>query len=74
MDNILGQLHGGKWFSKIDFQTSYHQICINEYKIAKTSSQISYGHYEFVVLPFGLTNAHATSMTMMHDVLINFWI
>ena len=38
----------------------------------KTAFQTRYGHFEFMVVPFGLTNALATFMTLMHDIFHEF--
>lgn len=54
--------------SKIDLGLGYHQIKIKEEEIAKTAFRTLYGHYEFVVLPFGLTNSPATFMCLMNII------
>eukprot|EP00253_Pinus_taeda_P029138 PITA_29138 len=54
--------------SRTPYSTSYHQIWIKEEDIAKTAFRTRYGHYEFVVLPFGLTNALATFMCLMNNI------
>ena len=61
-------MKGAKVFSKIDLRLGYHQLWIKDENIAKTTFRTWYGHYEFVVFSFGLTNALAKFMNLMNSV------
>ena len=59
-------------FSKIDLRSGYWQVPLRKEDIPKTAFKTRWGLYEFLVVPFGVTNAPAQFMNMMNDVLADF--
>jgi hypothetical protein len=68
IDDLFDQLKDVKIFSKIDLRLGYHHVKIKEEYINNTTFRIRYGHYEFTVVPFGLSNAPVVFMFLMHGV------
>ena len=65
VDELFDQLQGARYFSKIDLRTGYWQIRMAADAVEKTAFTSRHGHFEWLVLPMGLTNAPAEFMALM---------
>ena len=68
IDDLFDQLRGARVYSKIDLCTSNHQLRVREADIPKMTFRMQYGHFEFTVMSFKLTNTPVAFMDLMHRV------
>ena len=66
--DLFDQLRVARVYSKIDLLTGYYQLRVKETDIPKKAFRTCYGHFEFTVMPFGVTNASTSFMGLMHRV------
>ena len=68
IDELFDQLQGSRVYSKIDLRSGYHQLRVQKSDVPKTSFRTRYEHYEFLVIPFCLSNAPVAFMDLMNRV------
>jgi len=72
IEEIIEELAGSSYFTKLDMKSGYHQVRMKQEDEYKTAFKTHHGHYQFKVMPFGLTNAPATFQCIMNEVLAPF--
>jgi hypothetical protein len=72
IDDLLDEFSCSQYFTKLDLCFGYHQLCMKDEDIPKNAFLTHEGHYEFLVIPFGLCNSPSTFQSLMNHVFYPF--
>lgn len=70
VEELMDELASGEVFLKLDLWFGYHQVRINPFDVEKSAFRMHEGYYEFLVMPFSLSNTHSTFQALMQSI---FW-
>lgn len=70
IEELFEELIGAKWFTTLDLRSGFHQILVKQEDQYKTAFQTHFGHFEYKVMPYGLTGAPTTFQAIMNHILV----